>query len=386
LSNPPACAPTRVPFHRPSIGGKELYYIARVVTSGRLGSDGLFTKRCAELMEACFGVSKVLMTTSCTVALELAAMLCNIQPGDEIILPSFTFVSTANAFLRCGARPIFVDIRPDTLNIDESRIEAAITSRTRVIVPVHYAGVGCHMDVILEIAARHGLRVVEDAAQGVNARYQGRALGSLGHMGAYSFHETKNYVCGEGGALCINDPLLVEQAEILRDKGTNRGEFLRGEIDKYTWIAVGCSGAPSELVSAFLYAQLERMDEISHRRREVRVQYQRLLAPLVEAGLLNLPSIPQGCQTNDHLFYIILNDGATRDALLAYLHARGVSAVFHYVPLHTSPVGRTFGYRHGDLPVTEEMSARLLRLPCYPDLTACDQEFVADLIGKFFVS
>jgi dTDP-4-amino-4,6-dideoxygalactose transaminase len=372
-----------IPYHRPSIGVKELEYVARALTSGAIASDGHFTKRCSELMEQRFGIGKVLMTASCTMALELAAMLGELGPDDEVILPSFTFVSTANAFLRCGARPVFVDIRPDTLNIDETRIEAAITTRTHAIVPVHYAGVGCRMDAILEIARRHGLLVIEDAAQGVDASYRGRALGSIGALGAFSFHETKNCVCGEGGALCINDPALIERAEILRDKGTNRSKFLRGEVDKYTWIEVGCSAAPSELACAFLCAQLERLDEIANRRREIRLRYREALEPLEQAGRLRLPRVPDDCQSNDHIFYLLLNDQATRDALMAYLKAAGIAAVFHYVPLHTAPMGQSLGYRQGDLPVTENLSARLLRLPCYPDLTESDQDYVVSRIQGF---
>jgi dTDP-4-amino-4,6-dideoxygalactose transaminase len=319
-------------------------------------------------------------------ALEIAALLCELKPGDEVILPSFTFTSTANAFLRCGARPVFVDIRPDTLNLDETRIEAAITTRTHAIVPVHYAGVGCHMGPIQEIARRHGLMVIEDAAQGVNAHYRGRALGSIGQLGTYSFHETKNLACGEGGALCINDTALIERAEVLREKGTDRSKFLRGEIDKYTWIEGGCSGAPSELACAFLLAQLERMDWISERRCAIRLRYRDALEPLERAGWLRLPRVPEGCLSNDHIFYILLNDRATRDALMAYLGSAGVSAVFHYVPLHTAPMGRALGYGRGDLPVTEDLSSRLLRLPCYPDLTESDQDYVVAQIRSFLKS
>jgi dTDP-4-amino-4,6-dideoxygalactose transaminase len=372
-----------VAFHKPVITGNELRYIAQAVARREIRGDGPFTQACARLLEERFGIGKVLMTASCTAALELAAMLCGLEPGDEVILPSFTFSSTANAFLRSGARPVFVDIRPDTLNLDESLVEGAVTPRTRAIVPVHYAGIGCHMGPILGVARRYGLTVVEDAAQGVNAFYRGRALGSLGHLGAYSFHETKNYACGEGGALCVNDPGLLERAEVLRDKGTDRGRFLRGEVDKYTWVDVGCSGTPSEIACAFLYAQLEAMDEIRDRRRRVRLEYQRRLGPLERAGRLRLPRVPDDCQGNDHIFYILLNDEATRDALMAYLKAEGISAVFHYVPLHTAPVGRRLGYRPGDLPVTEGLSARLLRLPCYPDLTAEEQDRVIGSVTEF---
>jgi dTDP-4-amino-4,6-dideoxygalactose transaminase len=375
-----------IPFHRPYIGGRESSYVGRVLEGGDLGSDGAFTRRCAGLLEARFGIPRVFLTTSCTVALELAAMLCDLKPGDEVIMPSFTFVSTANAFLRMGARPVFVDIDRETLNLDESRIEDAVTPRTRAVVPVHYAGVGCRMDEILEIARRRRLTVIEDAAQGVDAYYRGRALGSIGGLGAFSFHETKNVVCGEGGALCVNDPELVERARILRDKGTNRAAFLRGEVDKYTWVDVGCSGSPSELTSAFLYAQLEQMDEIRSRRAEVRRRYDELLAPLERRGFLRRPRVPRECRGNNHLYYILLKDEATRDGVLARLRGRGVAACFHYVPLHDSPMGRRLGYRVGDLHETEDLAARLLRLPCYPGLDASDQEFIVDVVAQHFAS
>jgi len=299
-------------------------------------------------------------------------------------MPSYTFVSTASAFVRVGARPVFVDIRPDTLNIDETKIEAAITERTRVIVPVHYGGVSCEMDRIMDIARRYNLLVVEDAAQGVNAFYKGRALGSIGHLGCYSFHETKNYICGEGGALCINDERFIERAEILRDKGTNRQKFFRGEVDKYTWVDIGSSYVMAEILAAFLYGQLEQMDAIAARRFEIYQHYAMHLKPLEEQGFLRLPRIPAGCQSNHHLFYVLTPDGPTRDALLAHLKSEGIHAVFHYVPLHTSPMGRTFGYKEGDLPVTESLAARLVRLPMYYELTQHDQERVVVTLEKLF--
>jgi dTDP-4-amino-4,6-dideoxygalactose transaminase len=319
------------------------------------------------------------MVPSCTAALEMAAMLCDLGPGDEVILPSFTFVSTANAVVRLGARPVFVDIRPDTLNLDDALIEEAITPRTRAIFPVHYAGAGCAMDRILTVARKYGLRVVEDAAQAVNSWYEGRALGSLGDLGTYSFHETKNYICGEGGALCINDPALVERAEILRDKGTNRRQFFRGQVDRYTWVDVGSSYVPSEVCCAFLYAQLEMMDEITQRRRRLYERYRDALAGLEREGLLRLPRVSEGCRSNSHLFYLLLPDGAARDGLLAHLNGRGIHAVFHYVPLHSSPVGRRYGYEVEDLPVTEDASRRLLRLPLYHEMTEAEQ---AHVIGE----
>jgi dTDP-4-amino-4,6-dideoxygalactose transaminase len=304
-------------------------------------------------------------------------------PGDEVILPSYTFVSTASACARLGARPVFVDIRPDTLNLDEEQIEASITPKTRAIFPVHYAGVACDMDRILEIARNHRLLVVEDAAQGVNAFHNDHALGSLGALGCYSFHETKNYICCEGGALCINDPDLVKRAEIIRDKGTNRKEFFRGQVDKYTWVDIGSSHVPSEIVSAFLFAQLEMLDAISERRRRIYEFYRQQLEPLEEEGLLRLPRLPPGSRSNYHLFYIVLPDAGTRDSLMAHLRTNNILAVFHYIPLHTSPMGQRFGYREGDLPVTEDMSGRLLRLPFYHDMTEADQERVAEQVTSF---
>ena len=364
----PADPPT-IPFNKPFVAGKELYYIAQAVTYGNLGGDGHFTAACSRFFEERFGIGKVLMTPSCTAALEMAALLCDFQPGEEVILPSYTFVSTANAFVRVGARPVFVDIRPDTLNLDERLVEAAITDRTRAIVPVHYAGVACEMDTILDIARRHHLLVIEDAAQGVNAFYQGRALGSLGQLGCYSFHETKNYICGEGGALCVNAPELVERAEILRDKGTNRKQFFRGHVDKYTWVDVGSSYVPSEIVCAFLYAQLEMLETISARRREIHEAYRETLAPLERDGLLALPRIPDGCASNFHLFFVLVPDAEIRGELLTALGRQNINAVFHYMPLHSSPMGRTLGYEPGDLPVTESMSGRLLRLPMFYEIT-----------------
>lgn len=362
-----------IPFNKPFVAGKELYYIAQAVTYGNISGDGHFTKACSQFLEEQFGIHKVLLTPSCTAALEMAAMLCDIGPGDEVILPSYTFVSTANAFVRLGAKPVFVDIRPDTLNIDDARIEDAITEKTRAIVPVHYAGVGCEMDRISTIADKYGLKLIEDAAQGVNASYNGRPLGSIGELGTYSFHETKNYICGEGGALCINSPELVERAEILRDKGTNRKQFFRGQVDKYTWVDVGSSYVPSEICSAFLYAQLESLDTIAQRRRQIYQFYRQQLKPLEAEGLLQLPRVPDDCDSNHHMFYILLRDRRTRDALLDFLKERGIHAVFHYVPLHSSPMGAKFGYQAGDLPVTEELSGRLIRLPFFYEITDEEQ-------------
>jgi dTDP-4-amino-4,6-dideoxygalactose transaminase len=370
----------KVPFNKPFIAGKELYYIAQAVTYGQLAGDGRFTRSCAQLLERRFGIPRVLLTPSCTAALEMAAQLCELAPGDEVLMPSFTFVSTASAVARLGARPVFADIRPDTLNIDEARIEEAITPRTKAIFVVHYAGVGCRMDRIMQIARRHGLLVVEDAAQGVNAFFQDRALGSIGHLGCYSFHETKNYLCGEGGALCLNDERFIERAEIIRDKGTNRQQFFRGDVDKYTWVDIGSSYVPSELCSAFLYGQLEMLHDIAARRREIYEYYCHLLRPLEAAGRLRLPQVPPECRTNYHLLYLLLPTGAERDRLLEQLHARGIHAVFHYVPLHTSPMGRKLGGREGDLPVTEDVARRLVRLPMFYGITDNEQRAVVDAV------
>jgi len=365
-----------IPFNKPFIAGKELYYIAQAVTFGNIAGDGHFTQRCSQLFEERFGIHKVLMTPSCTAALEMAAILCDLGQDDEVILPSYTFVSTANAIVRLGAKPVFVDIRPDTLNIDENLIEKAITSKTKAILPVHYAGVGCEMDRIMAIANKHHLYVIEDAAQGVGARYNGRMLGSIGHLGVYSFHETKNYICGEGGALCINDPTLVQRAEIIRDKGTNRKQFFRGEVDKYTWVDVGSSYVPSEIACAFLYAQLEIMDAIEDRRRDIYKKYRQLLKPLEAQGFLSLPKIPDDCESNFHMFYILLRDRNNRDAVMEELQRVGIMAVFHFLPLHCSPMGKRFGRKSGDLSVTEEMSGRLLRLPFFYEMGKEEQGLV----------
>jgi dTDP-4-amino-4,6-dideoxygalactose transaminase len=372
-----------IPFNKPFIVGKELFYIAQAVTMGNLAGDGYFTQQCCRTLEERFAIPKVLLVPSCTAALEMAALLFDLKPGDEVILPSFTFVSTASAITRLGARPVFVEIRSDTLNIDESLIERAITARTRAIFPVHYAGVGCAMDQIMALAEAHGLLVCEDAAQGVNACYQGKALGSIGPLGCYSFHETKNYICGEGGALAINDPRFIDRAEIIRDKGTNRKQFYRGLVDRYTWVDTGSSYVPSELCSAFLYAQLEQLDQISARRRGIHELYYELLAPLAGAGLLRLPSIPPECTGNYHLFHILLPDQQTRDGLIAHLKQAGIMAVFHYVPLHSSPMGQRYGYREGDLPITEDLSRRLLRLPVYYEITPGEQERVVEAINAY---
>jgi dTDP-4-amino-4,6-dideoxygalactose transaminase len=374
----------KIPFNKPFFIGKELDYIKQSVSSGHIAGDGLFTKKCHSLIEKTLQAKKVLLTTSCTAALEMAAILCEIKPGDEVILPSFTFPSTANAFYLRGAKPIFIDIRPDTLNIDETKIEAAITKRTKVIIPVHYAGVGCEMDAIMEIAKRNNLYVVEDAAQGVNATYKGRYLGTIGDFGTFSFHETKNYICGEGGAIIINNENFIERAEIIREKGTNRSKFFRGEINKYTWVDIGSSYLPSDLLAAFLYAQLENMKKITTRRKEIYYIYFKELALLAKNDILQLPTIPQYCQSNYHMFYILVKKKKIRDSLLIYLNSRGIGAIFHYIPLHLSPIGHMLGHRVGQLPVTESMSDRLLRLPFYYNLSNHEQLEVIKQIKYFF--
>lgn len=373
-----------IPLSRPCISGREREYVQQVLGTSKIASDGYFTKSCARLMEERFGVCKVLMTPSCTSALEMSALLCDLQPGDEVILPSYTFTSTATAVVLRGATPTFVDIRPDTLNLDEKLIEQAITPRTRAIMPVHYAGVGCDMAPIQAIAEKHGLVVIEDAAQGVNSNYQGRALGTIGHLGCYSFHDTKNYACGEGGALCINDPALIERAEIIREKGTNRSRYLRGQVDKYTWVDIGSSHLPSELAMAFLYGQLEQMDAILHLRRTIFDRYCEMLAPFSEQGVLQLPVVPADCQSNYHLFHVLTNDSETRDQLLDHLRSRGIGAAFHYVPLHLTPMAQGCGRVAGSLPVTESIYSRLIRLPLYCDLTLADQQRIVDEFYAFF--
>jgi dTDP-4-amino-4,6-dideoxygalactose transaminase len=359
-----------IPFNKPFMTGRELWYIAQAHTNGHLSGDGQFTKQCHGWLERTTGTRRALLTHSCTAALEMSALLAELQPGDEVIMPSYTFVSTANAFVMRGAVPVFVDIRPDTLNIDETRIEAAITPRTRVILPVHYAGVACEMDTIMDIAKRHKLIVIEDAAQGIMSTYKGRALGTIGHMGAYSFHETKNIIAGEGGALLVNDPALAERAEIIREKGTNRGQFFRGQVDKYTWVDLGSSYLPGEVIAAFLWAQMEESDAITARRLALWDTYHAALAPLEAAGQLRRPSVPDGCVQNAHMYYILLESLEQRSAVIASMKAQGVHTVFHYVPLHSAPAGRKFSRAHGELPHTDRLSERLLRLPLWVGLEA----------------
>ncbi|MCA9246270.1 MAG: dTDP-4-amino-4,6-dideoxygalactose transaminase [Planctomycetales bacterium] len=359
-------------------------YVTQLLAGGNLASDGVYTKRCVELLESRFHIAKVLLTPSCTAALEMAAILCDLQPGDEVIMPSYTFVSTANAVMLRGAKPVFVDIRPDTLNLDESRIEEKISSRTKAIFVVHYAGVACEMDPILDIARRHNLRVIEDAAQALHSYYRGRPLGTLGDIGAYSFHYTKNFICGEGGAICINLPEFADRAEIIREKGTNRRQFLLGNVDKYTWVDVGSSQVGSEVSSALLCGQLEMLDEIHARRAAAYERYQQLLQPLELSGFFDLPRVPAHCQGNYHIMYLMLRSGDHRDRLLAHLRDQGISAVIHYVPLHGSAMGTQLGYSPGDFPVTERAGACLLRLPLFADITADQQERVVNQVARFF--
>ncbi|MCH7344190.1 dTDP-4-amino-4,6-dideoxygalactose transaminase [Pelomonas sp. CA6] len=354
-----------IPFNKPYMTGKELWYIAQAHAKGHLAGDGEFTKRCARWLEARTGARRALLTHSCTGALEMAAILADIGPGDEVILPSYTFVSTANAFVLRGAVPVFVDIRPDTLNIDERKIEAAITPRTKAIVVVHYAGVSCEMNEIMDIAQRHNLLVIEDAAQALMSSYNGRPLGSVGHMAALSFHETKNIISGEGGALLINDARFIERAEIIREKGTNRSKFFRGQVDKYTWTDLGSSYLPSELISAFLLAQTEEADSITQRRLALWDTYHRFLEQAERDGLLRRPVVPQDCAHNAHMYYVLLRDLEHRTRFIAEMRERGIGCVFHYVPLHSAPYGERVGRSVGDMSVTDTHSERLVRLPMW---------------------
>ncbi len=354
-----------IPFNRPHLTGREFAYMAEAHAHGMLAGDGPFTRRCHERLEALLSVPQALLTHSCTAALELAALLAGLQPGDEVVMPSYTFASTANAFVLRGAVPVFVDIRPDTLNLDETLIEAALTPRTRVIVPVHYAGVACEMDTIMAIAEAHRLMVIEDAAQGMMARYKGCRLGSIGHFGCLSFHETKNIICGEGGALLVNEPAFAKRAEIVREKGTNRSQFFRGEVDRYTWCEVGSSFLPGEMNAAFLFAQLEEAEGITQQRLALWDFYHRALAPAEAAGLLRRPVVPPDCLHNAHMYYVLARSLAHRTALIAAMRERGVGPVFHYVPLHSSPAGRRYGRCSGSMTHTDALSERLLRLPLW---------------------
>lgn len=374
-----------IPFNAPAIVGTELEYMQSAMGSGKLCGDGGFTRRCQQWMENKFGSKKVLLTPSCTASLEMAAMLIDIQPGDEVIMPSYTFVSTANAFVLRGATIVFVDIRPDTLNIDENLIEVAITDKTRAIVPVHYAGVACEMEVIMALAEKYKLMVVEDAAQGIMSTYKGKALGTIGHIGCFSFHETKNYTAGgEGGATLINDPTLVERAEIIREKGTNRSQFFRGQVDKYTWRDIGSSYLMADLQAAYLWAQLEAAKQINDRRLRLWQNYDDALQPVAGRGRISLPSMPPDCQHNAHMFYIKLRDNDDRTALIDWLKEAEILAVFHYIPLHLSPAGRRFGRFHGTDRYTQAESERLLRLPLFYNLSDNNQQTVINSLLSYF--
>jgi dTDP-4-amino-4,6-dideoxygalactose transaminase len=372
-----------IPFNKPSLAGNEFAYIHEAIESGHISGDGAFTKKCHALLEEALGVSKALLTTSCTHALEMSALLLDLGPEDEVIVPSFTFVSTVNAFVLRGARPVFIDVRPDTLNLDETKLESLITPRTRAIVPVHYAGVGCEMDVIMEVAERHGIAVVEDNAHGLFGKYKGKFLGTFGAFATQSFHETKNFTCGEGGALLINDRNYVERAEIIREKGTNRSRFFRGQVDKYTWVDLGSSYLSSEVLAAYLYAQLEARDEIQARRQQIWDRYNSRLEAWAEEQGVVMPTVPEHCEQSYHMFYILLPSLDYRQALIAHLKAQGMLAVFHYLPLHLSDMGMMYGGKPGDCPVTEEISDRLLRLPFYNSLSEEEQERVIRVIEGF---
>lgn len=372
-----------IPFNQPFAVGKEFEYIRQAIKNVHTCGDGPFTKKCHTLLEQTLGVSKALLTTSCTHALEMAALLLNLQPGDEVIFPSFTFVSTVNAFVLRGVYPVFCDIRPDTLNLDENKLEKLITPRTKVIVPVHYAGVGCEMDAIMELAGQHGIAVVEDNAHGLFGKYKGKYLGTIGCLATQSFHETKNFNCGEGGALLINDPQYIERAEVIREKGTNRSRFYRGQVDKYTWVDVGSSYLPSDMLAAYLYAQLEVQEQIQAKRREVWEYYHKHLQDWAEKHGIRFPIVPDHCEQAYHMFYLLMPSLEKRQALIAHLKAQNIISAFHYLPLHLSEMGQKFGGKEGDCPVTEDVSDRLLRLPFYNDLTEVDLARVVAAICEF---
>lgn len=372
-----------IPFNKTVVNGKELEYINQAITNNHLSGDGPFTKKCNNWLEVQTGCRKALLTHSGTAGLELAAILADIRPGDEVIMPSYTFVSTANAFVLRGGIPVFVDIRGDTLNIDESKIEPAITERTRAIVPIHYAGVACEMDTIMEIARKYNLLVIEDAAQGIMAGYKGRPLGSIGHMAALSFHETKNIISGEGGALLINDPAFMERAEVIREKGTNRSSFYRGEIDKYTWVDIGSSYLPSEITAAFLWAQFEQAESLTAKRMKVWRRYNENFSGLELELVARRPLVPRWSQHNAHIYYLLLPDSTARDGLIKHLRGLGIGASFHYVPLHSSPAGRRFGRISGDMITTLKVSESLVRLPLWPALDDDSVDFIIKEVISF---
>lgn len=373
----------KIPFNRATLMGNEMAYITEAVANGHISGDGGFTKRCHTILETALNVPKVLLTTNCTHALEMAALLLDLEDGDEVIFPAFTFVTTVNAFVLRGVKPVFADVRPDTLNIDENKLESLITERTRAIVVVHYAGVGCEMTSIMGIAARHNLEVIEDNAHGLFGRYKGKYLGTFGSLATQSFHETKNFTCGEGGALIINDPKYIERAEIIREKGTNRSRFFRGQVDKYTWVDVGSSYLPSDILAGFLCAQLEARNLIQEQRQDVWTYYRTQLADWAAEHGVQLPVIPDDCEQSFHMFYLLMPSLDERQAMIEYLKSHGIYSVFHYLPLHLSDMGRKFGGKEGDCPVTEDISDRLLRLPFYNSLTESDMALVVAKIKDF---
>lgn len=376
----------RIPYNRPSLAGEELAYMADSIKIGHISGDGIYTGKCQALLEQALGVSKVLLTTSCTHALELAALLLDIQAGDEVIIPSFTFVSTVNAFVLRGARPVFIDIRPDTLNLDERQLERVITPRTKAIAVMHYAGIACEMDAIMNVATREGIPVVEDNAHGLFGKYRGKNLGTFGTFATQSFHETKNFSCGEGGALVLNNPDNIERAEIIREKGTNRSRLFRGLVQKYTWVDVGSSYLPSDLLAAFLFAQLEQRERIQAARQRIWERYEAELGHWAAQNNVTLPVVPEGCEHPFHIFYLLLPSRSAREELIDHLKASGILAVFHYLPLNISEMGLRFGAKPGDCPVTEDVSERLVRLPLFNDLSGAEQGEVIAAIQAFRAS
>ncbi len=373
-----------IPFNMPPLVGREEEYVSKAITSRKLSGDGPYTRKCQSLMEKKFSAKKILLTTSCTSALDMSSILLNLKKGDEVIVSPYTFSSTVTSICLQGAIPKFVDIRPDTLNIDHDKIEEQIDDNTKAICAMHYAGVACEMDTISRIAHDNGLLVIEDAAQGINAKYKDRYLGTIGNIGAYSFHETKNYVCGEGGAIVLNDNQFIERAEIIREKGTDRSKFYRGEIDKYTWVDIGSSYLPSDMLAAYLYAQLENMDMVLNKRKGIYDSYLEGLSVLQDKGLCKLPFIPDNCSSNYHMFYMLLNSEKERNSLIDYLKKEGIHSVFHYMPLHLSPMGTKIGYKQGDFPITERISRNLVRLPMFYDLTQSQVEYITNAVIRFF--
>lgn len=375
----------KIPFNKPSFTGNELKYIKKTIAMNKISGDGYFTLKCHSFLEKKLGVKKCLLTTSCTHALEMAAILINLKAGDEVILPSYTFVSTVNSFVLRGAKPVFVDIDPRTMNLDHTKIEQAITQNTKAIIPVHYAGIGCNMEKIMAIAKKYNLYVIEDAAQALNSKYKNKFLGTYGDFATLSFHETKNYTCGEGGALLINNENFIERAEIIREKGTDRSKFFRGQVDKYTWVDIGSSYLPSDILAAYLYAQLEKLDHINKKRKNIFDYYYKRLKELEKIGQLKLPYIPKDCKINYHMFYIILPNEKDRDSLMNALKEKGIMAILHYIPLHLSKKGRSYDYKENDLPITENLSGRLLRLPFYNSISTKELNYIIKSIKQLLI-